>query len=231
MNTIVHRTDLSRWGFSALVIATLHAVLITTLTRWHESVIGSEGTEAIIVDFAPITAQPTDSRSDLAPGPEQQQLQSPPDTPPPEAAKEPEKIEPLPSLPNADVQLPPERKSPDKPVEQTPPVPESTSPPRPRPSAAAIASWHQKIAVQVERHKGYPASARARHETGIAELAFTLDRNGKVVKSRVVRSSGFAALDQETIDTVRRAQPFPPPPPGMPEDSFEFTLPIRFNIR
>ena len=111
-------------------------------------------------------------------------------------------------MPHADVQIPLERK--DKPVEQTPPAPETTSPPKPRPSAAQIASWHRKIALQVERHKGYPASARARCEMGIAELAFTLDRNGKVVTSRVVRSSGFAALDQDTIDTVRRAQPFPP---------------------
>ena len=230
MNAIVDRTDLSRWGFSALAIATLHAALIVTLTRWHEPIIGSEGTEAVLVDLAPIAAPPTDSRSDLAPGPEQQQLQLP-DTPPPEAAKEPEKIEPLPILPDADVQMPLERKTPDKPVEQTPPVPESTSPPRPRPSAAAVASWHRMIALQLERHKGYPAVARTRHETGTAELAFTLDRRGKVLTSRVARSSGSAALDQETIDTVRRAQPFPAPPPGMPGDSFVFTVPIRFNIR
>jgi protein TonB len=51
------------------------------------------------------------------------------------------------------------------------------------------------------------------------------------VTSRVVRTSGFAALDRETIDTVRRAQPFPPPPPNMPGETFDFTVPIRFNIR
>ena len=39
------------------------------------------------------------------------------------------------------------------------------------------------------------------------------------------------ALDQETIDTVRRAQPFPPPPANMPGETFDFTVPIRFNIR
>jgi protein TonB len=51
------------------------------------------------------------------------------------------------------------------------------------------------------------------------------------VVSRIVRTSGFAALDQETIDTVRRAQPFPPPPPNLPGETFDFTVPIRFNIR
>jgi protein TonB len=46
-----------------------------------------------------------------------------------------------------------------------------------------------------------------------------------------VRTSGSPALDQETIATVRRAQPFPPPPLNMPGDSFDFTVPIHFNIR
>jgi protein TonB len=128
--------------------------------------------------------------------------------------------------------LPEEAKPPDKPKEEaTPPAPETTSPPRPRPSAAQVASWHRRIAQQIEQHKGYPPSARARHETGTAQLAFTLDRNGKVITNRIVRTSGSATLDQETIDTVRRAQPFPPPPPNMPGETFDFTVPIRFNIR
>jgi protein TonB len=203
------------------------------LTRWHEHIAGDEGSEAIVVDLAPFTGPLTESKNDLAPGPEQQQSTAAPDVQPPKPEEKPqENIERPPVLPDADVQLPLEVKPPDKPVEQpSPPVPQATSPPRPRPSAAQVASWHRRIALQVERHKGYPASARARHETGTAELAFTLDRNGKVVTSRVVRTSGFAALDQETIDTVRRAQPFPAPPMNMPGETFDFTVPIRFNIR
>jgi protein TonB len=203
------------------------------LTRWHERVAGDEGSEAIVVDLAPFTAPSTESKNDLAPGPEQQQSTATPDVQPPKPEEKPqENIERPPVLPDADVQLPLEVKPPDKPVEQpSPPVPQATAPPRPRPSAAQVASWHRRIAVQVERHKRYPASARARHETGTAELAFTLDRTGKVVASRIVRTSGFAALDQETIGTVRRAQPFPPPPTNMPGETFDFTVPIRFNIR
>jgi len=224
--------DLRRWALSAAVVIALHAGLVATLTTWHERVAGDEGTEAIVVDLAPFTGPATESRNDLAPGPEQQQSTATPEQQPPETQEKPkEKADEVPPVPNADVQLPVEPKT-EKPVEQsTPPMPQATSPPKPRPSAAQIASWHRKIALQVERHKGYPASARARHETGIAELAFTIDRNGKVLASRVVRSSGFPSLDQETIDTVRRAQPFPPPPGNMPGETFEFTVPIRFNIR
>jgi periplasmic protein TonB len=223
--------DLRRWVLSAAVIVGLHAALVVMLTRWHEHVAGDEGTEAIVVDLAPFTGPLSESRNDLAPGPEQQQSKATPDAA--KAEETPlEKIEPPPVVPNADVQLPAEVKPPEKPKEPpAPPVPETTSPPRPRPSAAQVASWHRRIALQVERHKGYPPSARAGHETGTAELAFTLDRNGKVLASRIVKTSGFASLDQETIATVRRAQPFPLPPPNMPGQTFDFTVPIRFNIR
>lgn len=222
--------DLRRWSFSAAVVISLHAALVLTLTTWHERMPGDEGTDAIVVDLAPLTAPPTDSRNDLAPGPEQQQSKSTKDARQIEKTPE-EKIEPPPTVPDAEVKLPEEVKQPEKPKEEvTPPVPETTSPPRPKPSAAQVASWYRKIAQQVERHKGYPPSARARHETGTAELAFTLDRSGKVMTSRIVRTSGSAVLDQETIDTVHRAQPFPSPPPAMPGETFEFTVPIRFNI-
>jgi periplasmic protein TonB len=231
ITTVADNYDLRRWVFSAAVVIGLHAALVVKLTTWHERIPGDEGTEAIIVDLAPLTAPPTDSRNDLAPGPEHQQSKSAPDVPQREETPL-EKIEPPPPVPDAEVKLPEEAKPPVKPKEEpTPPVPETTSPPRPKPSAAQIASWHRRIAQQVERHKGYPTSARARHEIGTAQLAFTLDRNGKVVTSRIVRTSGSAALDQETIDTVRRAQPFPPPPPNMPGETFDFTVPIRFNIR
>jgi periplasmic protein TonB len=227
------RYDLPRWILSAAAVVGIHAALVTMLINWHEPISGDEGTEAILVDLAAYTAPQVDSKNDLAPGPEQQEAKSTPDAEQPKAQETPlEKIEPPPHLPDADVQLPAEAKPPENPKEQpTPPVHETTSPPRPRPSAAQVASWHRKIALQVERHKSYPITARARHQTGTAELAFTLVRNGKVLSSRVIRSSGVADLDQETIDTVRRAQPFPPPPPNMPGDTFDFTVPIRFNIR
>jgi type IV secretory pathway VirB10-like protein len=156
------RYDLPRWILSAAVVVGMHAAFVTMLMNWREPMSGDEGTEAIL-DLAPYTAPQVASKNDLAPGPEQQEAKSTPDAEPPKAQETPlEKIEPPPPLPDADVQLPAEAKPPEKPKEQpTPPVHETTSPPRPRPSAAQVASWHRKIALQVERHKSYPVTARA----------------------------------------------------------------------
>ncbi len=226
--------DLRRWAASAALVLALHAAAAVTLSRWREPLSGDEGDAAIVVDLAPYAGPPAESANDIAPGPLQQQFEPIPQPEPekPEA-KVDEKVEPPPPMANPEVVLPPEPvKPPEKLKEEPKPfAPDTTAPPRPRPSAAQVASWHRKIVLQIERHKGYPAAAQARRQTGVAQLAFTLDRQGRVIASRVVHSSGFALLDQETIATVRRAQPFPPPPPNMPEQTFAFTLPIRFNIR
>lgn len=228
------RADLRLWVASAAVIFALHASAGLLLMTWQDPLNGDEGTEAIVVDLAPFTGPSADTKRDLAPGPEQRQAAPVPER----QLKEPEqkveeKVEPPPPLPNADVTLPKEMpKEPDRPKEQVmPPAPMTTAPPPPRPSAAQLTSWHRKIAIQLERHKNYPASAQAKHETGVTTVAFTIDREGKVVTSRVVRSSGFTSLDQETIATVRRAAPFPPPPENLPGPAFDFTVPIQFNIR
>ena len=49
--------------------------------------------------------------------------------------------------------------------------------------------------------------------------------------TRVVKSSGSAALDQEMLDLVRRAQPFPAPPAAMLGAQIDLTVPIRFNMQ
>ena len=61
-------------------------------------------------------------------------------------------------------------------------------------------------------------------------LAFSLDRQGRVTASRIAKSSGSSALDEATLDLVRRAQPFPAPPPEMGGE-VNLSVPIRYNIR
>ncbi len=95
----------------------------------------------------------------------------------------------------------------------------------------AIPSWRRQVVGILERNKRYPATARAHHEQGIAQLAFSIDREGRVVASRIIKSSGSSTLDQESLDLVKRAQPFPPPPPELPGAQISLTVPIRFNIR
>ena len=52
-----------------------------------------------------------------------------------------------------------------------------------------------------------------------------------MIESRVVRSSGAAALDEEALALLRRAEPFPPPPKeDFRGERVDLTVPIRFNL-
>jgi protein TonB len=112
-----------------------------------------------------------------------------------------------------------------------PSVPVTTAPQRQRAINQAKATWYGNIRRLIERNKSYPPAAQARGETGMVQFAFSIDRQGRVLASQVVVSSGHAALDQESLATVRRAQPFPPAPADMPGGKFDFTMPMKFNIR
>jgi periplasmic protein TonB len=52
-----------------------------------------------------------------------------------------------------------------------------------------------------------------------------------VIASRVVRSSGASALDEEAPTLLLRAQPFPPPPAELPGERVDLSVPIRFNLK
>ena len=80
--------------------------------------------------------------------------------------------------------------------------------------------------TKVER---YPAQARGVH--GVVSLAVTIDRQGKVVSSKIVKSSGSTALDDEALDMIKRAAPLPPPPADIADSDLSFIVPIRFAAR
>ncbi|MBR0710841.1 energy transducer TonB family protein [Bradyrhizobium liaoningense] len=98
-------------------------------------------------------------------------------------------------------------------------------------SAAAIASYNQMVAAHLQRFKQYPPASKAAGENGVARLSFTLSRSGQVLGSRLAGSSGYSALDAETMAMVRRAQPFPAFPAEITHATMSFTVPISFSIR
>lgn len=95
----------------------------------------------------------------------------------------------------------------------------------------AIPTWKRQIVSKLERNKRYPSAAQARDEKGVTQLEFSVDRQGHLKSSRIVRSSGSDSLDRESLDLVKRAQPFAAPPAAMAGEEIFLVVPIRFNTR
>ena len=83
------------------------------------------------------------------------------------------------------------------------------------------------VGGMLERAKQYPESAIRRGAKGTATIRFVLDETGAVASVSLLRSSGEADLDSESVALVRRAAPFPPPPPGVKRS---FAIKVAFEM-
>jgi len=199
------RRELIRWVACGAVVLFAHAGIAAALIEWREPIEeGEVGTDAIVVEFQP------------------EQIQTEPTPEPVEKVEE--KPEPLPEQQSEAMLAPTPEPQPEPPHEEVPAVA-----PRPVQARAMVLTWKNQIVTILERNKRYPAEARSRGEQGVTRLAFSIDTQGHLLSSRIAASSGSAALDAETLALVRRAQPFPPPPPELAGS--EMTVPVSFNIR
>jgi protein TonB len=259
MNAIgAARSELTRWAASAVVVIGLHALGAATLLAWHDPVGWGEDSSAIVIDLTPY-APPSDSPDNISPGPLPQQAAAP--APPPQVEPkvepEPEEIEaklnpkvepqqdekvevppapvpPVAAVPPPEAVEPPPVTMPEpqpSPPAATPPAPVTTAPPPPNPvSTAAANKWHKGIQTQIQIIADREA-ARARRETGVVDIVFSINRQGRVISSRVAHTSPYAALDQAAMGILQKAQPFEPPPAEMPGEEFSFTVPVLFGRR
>ena len=92
-------------------------------------------------------------------------------------------------------------------------------------------SWQTLLMRKLQQFKRYPSGAQARGEQGVALLAFSVDRDGRVLSRKIVRSSGHADLDNEVLAMIERAQPLPAFPRSMTAGELSLTVPIRFSLR
>jgi len=71
-----------------------------------------------------------------------------------------------------------------------------------------VKDWKSQIVARLHEHKRYPEEAKSRRQHGVAQVFFSIDREGRLLESRVVRSSGTNALDDEALALLKRAEPF-----------------------
>jgi protein TonB len=254
------RRDLQRWLLSGCIVLMAHGGFAGAV-YWHNPDDDDDPTAALVVDLAPMPVSPADTlpippgpeqvQAEASPQRPVEKVEEKP-----EEVKELKEVQQeQPVLPPAVAPevalaaLPPEvqRETP-KAAEQQMPAPATTAPQAPkvqeaaRPAAPtqgqvnisnsnAVPTWKRQVVGLLERNKRYPSTAQARGERGIVQLSFSLDGQGRVTASRIAKSSGSSALDEATLDLVRRAQPFPPPPAEMGSGQVNLTVPIRYSIQ
>jgi periplasmic protein TonB len=214
------RADLIRWLVSGAIILCAHGAIAASLLLGAPPPDDSAQGAAIVIELAEMPVAP----SDVTP---------PPPEPPKEQPEEKpeEKIE-APS----DVAMLPEEPKPEPPkvVEEDTPPPAPTTAPREgrqdQNSVNLLPKWQKEVSTILERNKRYPSEARAKKQQGVAKIAFNMDRQGRVLSTRLVASSGSSVLDEEALSLTQRAE-FPPPPVVFSGGEITVTVPVRFSLR
>ena len=67
--------------------------------------------------------------------------------------------------------------------------------------------------------------------SGTAWVKFSLDESGALLSVRLGRSSGRPVFDRACLASIRAAQPFPQPPPGISRAGLIFEVPITAPVR
>jgi TonB family protein len=92
--------------------------------------------------------------------------------------------------------------------------------------SSPIDEWHREIWGRVRGHTHFPRGALG--HAGEARIAINLDRSGKATSIQLMKSSGSPELDAAALEAVDKSQPFPAPPPAVPDKGLELVLPIVF---
>ena len=241
------RRDIFRWAVCALAVLLVHVLGALALIQRDDESDLDAGSPVAFIELAPIPVAPSATPEELPPGPpvldaeqrdrvDASEKPTQDEQPIQELAKNPDAADapPLPEPPKKQA----EEAAPQEPVEAStaaaPPVVAETAenPAAPaegratqRPSASAL-RWERSLVAHLERSKRYPREASG--QSGVARVAFSIDRQGRLLGSRIVTSSGSAILDAETIALVKRADPFPAPPGDVADSQLSFVVPIRY---
>jgi len=83
---------------------------------------------------------------------------------------------------------------------------------------------------KIESCKTYPESAKSRHMEGRVKLQFVITADGNISSLKVVQHTGHTILSTAALNAVKKAAPFPMPPPGLFKGPLHMEITILFEL-
>jgi protein TonB len=88
--------------------------------------------------------------------------------------------------------------------------------------------YFNRLRRHLLKYQRWPEN-RGEKDRGTTLVTFTIERDGTVRDAQIERSSGYASLDQATLDMLRRASPVPPLPANFPGDEIMVSIPAKWK--
>jgi len=99
------------------------------------------------------------------------------------------------------------------------------------PAQEAMLRYQDMVKQRIEQVRRYPSWAKRQEIEGVAYLNFIISPNGFCRDIRTIHSSGSRVLDEEAIQTVKRANPFPPIPQQLNQGFVSMEVAIVFKMK
>ena len=123
------------------------------------------------------------------------------------------------------------------------PVPKEVTPPAPAEVISKIPnivpqeqvtqyleSYSSLLANAIAKYKQYPKIAQMRGWQGTVIADLEIDSKGSVMSVKIKKSSTYEVLDNEALEMIKKASPFPPPPENLRSKNFNVLVPISFKL-
>ncbi len=94
-----------------------------------------------------------------------------------------------------------------------------------------VSEYVGQVSQQIGQNLVYPWAAKQADIEGSVRLALRVNRTGKLVNVEIKKSSGSALLDQNALDTIKKAAPFSPFPPEMKQKELWIDLPVVYKTQ
>ena len=95
----------------------------------------------------------------------------------------------------------------------------------------AMLRYQDMIKQRIEEVRRYPYRAKRQGIEGMIDLSFIVLSNGISRDIEIVRSSGSKILDEEAVQTIKRANPFPPIPAEIKTPFIQMEVSIVFILQ
>ncbi len=93
-----------------------------------------------------------------------------------------------------------------------------------------LESYSSLLANAIAKYKQYPKIAQMRGWQGTIIVDLEIDSKGNVMSIKVKKSSTYEVLDNEALEMIRKASPFPAPPESLRGKNFNVLVPISFKL-
>ena len=123
------------------------------------------------------------------------------------------------------------------------PIPKEVAPPMPAEAISKtpnivpqeqvtqhLESYSSLLANAIAKYKQYPKIAQMRGWQGTVIADLEIDSKGSVVSVKIKKSSTYEVLDNEALEMIKKASPFPTPPESLRGKNFNVLVPISFKL-